>query len=254
MPPPLMTTIQIIGSPLSPYVRKVLAVLRHKGLAFELDPIVPFYGNDEFTTLSPLRRIPVYRDEHVTLCDSSVICQYLEERFVHHPLYPANIEVRARARWFEEYADSRLGEVFIWRLFYQLAIRQAVWGEGADKAVLDHALQVEIPEILNWLESQLPEDGLLCGELSIADLSVAVFFRNAAFVRFRTDPVRWPKVAFFVDKLMHTEPLAGLRAMEEALLRSPPLEHRRTLSDLGVPLTARTLGTATARRGVMKID
>jgi len=73
----MTSSIQIIGSPLSPYVRKVLAVLRHKGLAFELDPIVPFCGSEAFTALSPLRRIPVYRDQYLTLCDSSVICQYL---------------------------------------------------------------------------------------------------------------------------------------------------------------------------------
>jgi len=83
-----------------------------------------------------------------------------------------------------------MGEVFIWRFLHQLAIRPLVWSEGADKAVLDHALSVEIPEILTLLEAQLPDDGLLCGDLSIADLSIAAFFRNASFVRFRTDPVR----------------------------------------------------------------
>lgn len=34
--------VQIIGSYLSPYVRKVLVVLDLKGIAYEIDPIVPF--------------------------------------------------------------------------------------------------------------------------------------------------------------------------------------------------------------------
>ena len=51
--------IRIIGSFLSPYVRKVLVALELKGLQYEVDSITPFYGNDEFTRLSPLRRIPV---------------------------------------------------------------------------------------------------------------------------------------------------------------------------------------------------
>ena len=48
--------MRIIGSYLSPYVRKVLACLELKGLAYEIDPIVPFLGDDRFTQLSPLRR------------------------------------------------------------------------------------------------------------------------------------------------------------------------------------------------------
>ena len=45
-----MTAIKtkIIGSYLSPYVRKVLVCLDIKGVPYEIDPIVPFHGNDEF--------------------------------------------------------------------------------------------------------------------------------------------------------------------------------------------------------------
>src|SRR5262245_42100175 len=96
---------RIIGSYLSPYVRKVLVVLHEKGVPYEVDPIIPFFGDDRFSALSPLRRIPVLIDDQVTLCDSSVICQYLEERYPEPALYPASIADRARARWLEEYAD-----------------------------------------------------------------------------------------------------------------------------------------------------
>ena len=66
--------MKIVGSYVSPYVRKVLACLALKGLDYEIDPITPFYGNDEFERLSPLRRIPVLIDDGLALCDSSVIC------------------------------------------------------------------------------------------------------------------------------------------------------------------------------------
>jgi glutathione S-transferase len=49
--------MRVIGSYLSPYVRKVLACLELKGLAYEIDPITPFMGDDSFTALSPLRRV-----------------------------------------------------------------------------------------------------------------------------------------------------------------------------------------------------
>ena len=38
--------IHIIGSYLSPYVRKVLVALELKGLPYEIDPIVPFMGDE----------------------------------------------------------------------------------------------------------------------------------------------------------------------------------------------------------------
>ena len=105
--------VQIIGSYLSPYVRKVLVFLDLKGIPYEIDPIVPFFGSDRFSQVSPIRRIPVLLDEEVILADSSVICQYLEDRYPDPALYPGNVVERARTRWLEEFADSRMGEVFI---------------------------------------------------------------------------------------------------------------------------------------------
>src|SRR5688500_16269072 len=93
----MTTPVQIIGSYISPYVRKVLAVLDLKGIAYEIDPIVPFFGDDRFTKISPLRRIPVYSDGKVTLCDSTVICEYLEDRHPTPALYPREPADRARA-------------------------------------------------------------------------------------------------------------------------------------------------------------
>ena len=97
----------IIGSFVSPYVRKVLACMHLKGLDYEIDPITPFFGNDEFRRLSPLCRIPVLIDGDFSASDSSVICAYLDEAYPGHPLFPWDPKQRARSRWLEEYADTR---------------------------------------------------------------------------------------------------------------------------------------------------
>src|SRR5207244_476402 len=49
--------VQIIGNYISPYVRKVLVFLDLKGIPYEIDPIVPFFGDDRFGKLSPVRRM-----------------------------------------------------------------------------------------------------------------------------------------------------------------------------------------------------
>lgn len=245
--------VQIIGSYLSPYVRKVLVVLDMKGITYEIDPIIPFMGDERFTKLSPVRRIPVLIDDQVTLADSSVICQYLEERHPQPALYPVDIAQRAQARWLEEFADSRIGDVFIWRLFNQVAINPFVWGEPTDNAVLERTLSVEIPDVLNYLETQAPREGFLFGGVSIADISIACFFRNAAFARFRVDATRWPLTASFVERVLALDSFQKLKPFEERLMRTPIPQQRSVLVEMGAPVSSETYGTSAPRRGVMRI-
>jgi glutathione S-transferase len=246
--------VQIIGSYLSPYVRKVLVCLDLKRVPYEIDPIVPFFGDDRFSQLSPVRRIPVLLDDQVTLADSSVICQYLEDRYPVPGLYPGNIVERARARWLEEFADSRMGEVFIWRLFNQVAIRPSVWGEQTDTTVVEKTLREDIPQVLDYLETQVPAQEFLFGGVSIADIAIACFFRNAAFARFQIDAARWPRTAAFVERVLRLDSFEKLKPIEERLRRTPLAQQRAVLAEMGVPLTQETYGTSAPRRGVMRID
>jgi glutathione S-transferase len=247
-----MPGTRIIGSYLSPYVRKVLACLDLKGIAYEIDPIVPYLGDDRFTQLSPLRRVPVLIDDRVTLADSSVICQYLEDRHPTPALYPADVADRARARWLEEFADSRMGDVFIWGLFDHAVISPAVWGTARDRAFIDRIVSEEIPPVLDYLESQLPEEGFLFGPLGVADISIAVFLRNAAFARYAVDPRRWPRTAGFVDRVLAQECLAKLQPYEALMLRTPIPEQRTALAAAGAPVCAETVGGDAPRRGVLR--
>ena len=245
--------VRIVGSYLSPYVRKVLVCLDLKGFLYEIDPIVPFLGDERFSKLSPVRRIPVLIDDQVTLADSSVICEYLEDRYPEPPLYPREAVARARARWLEEFADTRMGEVFIWRLFNQVAIRPFVWGEKTDQALVETTLAEDVPHVLDYLEGELPANGFLFGGPSVADVTIACFFRNAAFARFTVDAARWPTTAAFVGRVLALEAFARLRPLEDRLIRTPLAQHRAVLAELGAPLTRETYGTTAPRRGLMQI-
>jgi glutathione S-transferase len=245
--------IRIVGSYLSPYVRKVLAVLELKQLTYELDPIIPFTGDDRFSTVSPLRRVPVLIDDRVTLPDSTVICEYLEDRYPEPRLYPRDLALRARARWLEEFADSRMGEVIIWRFFNQRVIRPYVWKLPVEEEVVARVVDEELPQILDYLEGQMPEHGWLFGELSIADLAIASMFRNAAFVRYSIDESRWPKTASFCREALALPCFAKLQPFEAKMLRTPWPQHRAALEELGAPISAETFMTETPRHGVMTI-
>jgi glutathione S-transferase len=246
-----MTTI--IGSFVSPYVRKVLACLNLKRIDYEVDPITPFYGNDEFARLSPLRRIPVLVEGDFSLSDSSAICAYLDEAFPGHPLFPANPKDRARARWLEEYADTRLGDLFIWGLFYQKIVHPIVWGEPGDQERIAKTLDEDIPEALDYLEPELPDDGFLFGEIGVADISLATFFRNGAYAGFTVDAARWPRTAGFVERALAHPCIASLLPFEDVQRGAEIKRRRQALLDAGAPLTDETLGVREPRRGMMRL-
>ncbi|HYD14256.1 MAG TPA: glutathione S-transferase family protein [Allosphingosinicella sp.] len=246
--------MKIIGSYVSPYVRKVLACMALKGIEdYEIDPITPFFGDDEFARLSPLRRIPVLIHGGLVLNDSTIICAWLDETFPGHPLLPADPADRARARWLEEYADTRMGDVFIWGLFYQKIVCPLVWGEPGDAERIERTLAEDVPAVLDYLEGQVPAEGFLFGEIGIADIAIASFFRNAAYARFTIDAVRWPKTAAFVTRTLAHDCFARFKPFEDAQLSTDPKGRRAALLAAGAPLVEQSCGTRQPVRGMMRL-
>lgn len=245
--------IKVVGSYLSPYVRKVLVCLGLKGMPYEIDPLVPFFGSERFTRLNPLRRIPLLFDGDHLYRDSTAICEYLNENYPSPGLMPQTAEERAHARWLEEFADTRMGDVFIWHYYNQLYIRKHIWKEEPEHEVLTKATQEEIPELLDYLESELPEAGYLFGALSVADISIASFFKNAMFCGFSVYEERWPRVARFLDAILQIPEFARLEKYELISLRTPVGERNAALASAGAPLWDSGLAEKVARKGVMSV-
>jgi glutathione S-transferase len=245
--------MKIIGSFVSPYVRKVLACMELKGIDYAVDPITPFYGNDEFERLSPLRRIPVLIEGDLTLSDSSVICAYVDEAYAGHALLPVDPKDRARARWLEEFADTRMGDVFIWGLFYPKVVHPRVWGEEGDLARVEKCLAEDAPAMLHYLERELPAVGYIFGAIGLADIAIASFFRNANYAGFEVDTGRWPKVARFVGETLAHPVFEKLLRYEKVQLGASVAGRRQALVDAGAKLTEETWGTKEPRRGIMRL-
>ena len=191
--------------------------------------------------------------EDLVLTDSSVICAWIDEEYTGHPLLPAAPADRARARWLEEYADSRLGDLFIWGLFYQKCVCPLVWGEPGDQARIEKTLAEGAPAALDYLEGELPESGWLFGEIGIADIAIASFFRNADYADFAIDAGRWPRTAGFVARALDHPCFAATFTFERAQLSTNPAGRRQALLDAGAPLSAESLGTRQPRRGIMTL-
>jgi glutathione S-transferase len=246
--------VTIIGNYLSPYVRKVLVCLELKGVEYELDPIIPFFGNDEFTRINPLRRIPVLLSDDLVLPESAVICEFLDERYPEPALMPAEPSQRARARALIAFADGRIGDVLIWRLFNQKIIKRFVWGEPADESILSAALNRELPALCDYLETLVPEENHLFGELGLVDIAIASPFRNASLVHCGIDRARWPRCGAYISRVLDHPAFARLRPFEELMLRTPIEAHREQLRKSGAPLSSSTFGGSRPRRGPLTVS
>ena len=248
-----MHTATIIGGPISPYARKVMAIADIKGVRWRNDPIIPFQGNDDFTRISPLRRIPVFIDDEVTLADSSAIGEYLDERYPTPPLFPAGPAARARARWLEEFADTRMGDVFIWRIFNPAVIVPGVWKQPRDDAAIAATLRDELPPVMDYLETVAPEDGFVCGALAIADIAVAVFFANLRWSRTGVELAAWPRTMAWIARVEQTAAIARLTTVAERSLTTRGAERRALYDEMGVELTETSFAGKGFRKGPMSV-
>jgi glutathione S-transferase len=247
--------ITVIGSYVSPFVRKVLACLELKGLAYRIDPITPFFGDDRFAELSPLRRVPVFIDDQVTLADSSVIAQYVEERHGdRYPLLPVDVADRARARWLEEYADTRIADVIVWGVFQRAVLDPGIWGKPRDLDAIARVMQEDFPPVMDYLERCLPVAGFLFDpvRIGLADVAIAAPFRNLGFARQRIEASRWPISAAYVDRVLAQPVFTKLQPFEDRQVRTPIVAQREVLAAMGAPLTADTFGGVTPRPGLMR--
>lgn len=246
--------LTVIGNHVSPYVRKVLAVCEMKGLAYRVDSIVPFYGSDRFTQLSPLRRIPVLIDGADVINDSSVICEYLEETAPQVPLLAGTPAERARIRFLDEFADTLLADVLIWRIFGKALVAPAVFGTPRDLDAVQRVVKQELPAVLDHLEVWAPSSGFIGGATAnLADISVASHFANLRWARQTVDAARWPKTAAWVTRVETETPLGRLNAIGDKILRTPADGHRAVLQSFGVATTQDSVGGAAATRGPMTV-
>ena len=97
---------------------RVRLVLAAKGVTYDLIQVDPAKPPEDLIDLNPYSSLPTLVDRDLTLYDTSVVCEYLDERYPHPPLMPIDPLSRARLRlaavrierdWLPEVAHIRAG-------------------------------------------------------------------------------------------------------------------------------------------------
>lgn len=183
-----MSTVTVYDHPLSPYGQKVKIALLEKGVAFEA-PMPDALGSGvtagEFAAASPRGEVPALIDGDVRVFDSTVILEYIEERWPDPPLLPAEPAERARVRMLEDTMDTHF-EAINWGMS---EIRYFGRAPGALGEQMMATAGEQVAAWFAWLEGQLSDREWFNGDrFGWGDLSVIPYVNGAAGFDFTPEP------------------------------------------------------------------
>jgi glutathione S-transferase/RNA polymerase-associated protein len=143
--------VLVYEHPLSPYAQKVKIALGEKNVPFELR-MPDFMGSDAaFAAASPRLEVPALIDGDTRVFDSTIILEYIEDRWPTPPLLPRDPAARARVRMIEDVCDTYY-EASNWAVMEIRVFRRST-GELAERLLARAAH--EVAGVNAWLEQQL---------------------------------------------------------------------------------------------------
>ena len=174
--------------PLSSYAQKVKIALREKSLDFKVET-PPALGSGKadgtFAAASLRNEVPALIDGDAQIFDSTIILEYLEDKFPSPPLLPLDPAARAGARMIEDVCDT-LYEAVNWGLS---EIRWFKRAEGAQAEKMKAIAAAQTAELQDWLTDRLGDAPWFNGaSFGWADVSVAPYVNRSFHYGFGTAP------------------------------------------------------------------
>jgi RNA polymerase-associated protein len=83
-----------------PFSQRCRIVLYEKGMDFQITDVDLFNKPEDLAVMNPYNRVPVLVERDLVLYESNIINEYIDDRFPHPQLMPADPVMRARARLF----------------------------------------------------------------------------------------------------------------------------------------------------------
>ncbi len=83
-----------------PFSQRSRIVLYEKGMDFQIIDVDLYNKPEDLAIMNPYNRVPVLAERDLILYESNIINEYIDDRFPHPQLMPADPVMRARARLF----------------------------------------------------------------------------------------------------------------------------------------------------------
>lgn len=91
-----------------PFSQRCRIVLFEKGMDFEIIDVDLMNKPEDLAVMNPYNRVPVLVERDLILYEANIINEYIDERFPHPQLMPADPVMRGRARLFLYRFESEL--------------------------------------------------------------------------------------------------------------------------------------------------
>jgi glutathione S-transferase len=192
--------MKLYSGPLSLFSAKARIALAEKRLAHDLVQVgwsrATAYEphHPEVVALNPKRQVPILVDGDVVVCDSTLIFEYLDDRYPEPPLLPADAAERARCR-HQEWAADEVWFPHLWKLIEARVYRT---GSEDEAAVAVAALALEKHQ--REFDRSLGARDFYCGEFSIADIGSFVFASTAISLGVPLPPDA-PRMAAWMERV-----------------------------------------------------
>jgi glutathione S-transferase len=211
-------TITVYGASLSPFVRKVCIALQEKQIPYDQVQVDPSRLPEDYHELSPFGRIPALRDGDDVLADSGVIMGYLEHKYPQTPLTPNDPYLKAKAAWFEKFADYELAPFTTFGVFRNRVLMKMM-GMPSDDAYVEKSITKKLPPLFDYLEANIQGNEFIVGaSVSVADIAIASQFVNFSHGKESIDASRWPNAAAYITRLHERPIIAAMIAQESAFI------------------------------------
>ena len=187
--------ITLFDDVFSPYARKVRIALYEKGIPFER--VRALHGDcnrTDFLDVNPRAEVPALVDGDFALYDSTIICEYLEDRYPEPRLYPTDVGLRAKCRFVEDVADTQLDAAMY-------AITLVEFGRRESHPAMHDAACRDMERLYDELERALGDAEYFGRTYSIADIAVAPHVAAAGFLGFALEPSRHPNLLAWLDRV-----------------------------------------------------
>ena len=203
--------MQLLGVPLSPFVRKARIVAAEKGIDYDFDPSPGPRGWPEgFERINPFKRIPALLPDadnpDFAINDSSAISAYFEKLQPQPALYPADATNYGRALWIEEVSDTDMAAQLGLGVFRPVMFN-AFSGKAPDFEEAHKGFDKLAAGVLTYLDAQLAGNDYFAGDFSIADIAVTSQLMNLNMAGFAVP----------------SDKFAGLRAHYERCIARPSI-------------------------------
>ena len=136
--------MHIYGSPLSPFVARVILACTHKGLDFTIAMPEGGLKTPEYLALNPFGKIPTVKDGSTVLFESGVILPYLDDKYPKKKkVIPASPAAAGKANLIARICDLYVQEPAL-DLFRQVVGRAPKNKAAANKALADMEAALDI--------------------------------------------------------------------------------------------------------------